>query len=83
MTNPRYIENMIAEAIANRDKTVIERFKLVFDDNKIQCISRSKAVHDSFYICSITEQQINEGFSGPEWTRLTNKAILIIKELKT
>jgi len=83
MINPRYVETMIATAIKDRDHYAVVPQKLVWHQDKIKCWPRHKVEPDSFFICNITEQQLREGFSIPEWQSITAKAISIIKELKT
>lgn len=83
MVNPRYIETMIATAIKVRDHENVHHQKLVWHKDKIACWPRKKDGPDSFFICNITNEQINKGFSNAEWRTITNKAIKIIKEFKT
>jgi len=80
MVNPRYIETMIATAIADRDIANSEGFKLMILDRKIQCLPRTSCNPESFFICNIQDLQIREGFSSGEWRTITNKTIKTMKE---
>ena len=80
MTNPRYVENMIATAVVNRNYTIGTGFKLVFLDRKIQCIARFRTEPEAFFICNITQEQVDKGFSNAEWRTMTAKAISFMKE---
>jgi len=69
-----------AEVIAEYSKTHSKGFDLFFSNGVFSCSESCHAARMQFFLRHFTSNQAAAGLPGPQWLRIGNKAVKLIKE---
>lgn len=74
--------NMAEQAMAKQTDHSYYRYSLVVRAGKLTCIAATGKMMDDVHVVTFTHLQLVTGFTTAEWTRVGNKVMKIMKELR-
>lgn len=74
--------NLAETAMIRQTDYSYYRYSLVVRQRKLTCIASPGMMVDDIFCCGLTRHQLEHGLTNGEWTRMGDKVMKVMKELR-